>query len=36
VQRATVVGGDDGDRVDPLDGAGAEDAQRDLAPVGHE
>jgi hypothetical protein len=36
VQRAPVVGRDDGDGGDPLGRAGAEDANGDLAAVGYE
>ena len=36
VERAAVVGRRDGDRLEPLRAAGAEDAQRDLPAVGYE
>jgi hypothetical protein len=36
MQRATIVGGDDRNRGDPLGAAGTEDAQRDLTAVRYE
>jgi hypothetical protein len=36
VERAAVVGCNDGDRRDPFRATRAKDAERDLTPVGHQ